>query len=185
MLPSALHFPSLLDKKASQLALLSPQLRTPPYIMYGSVFFSPRNLSMHPNAKVLSDTSAGIISQMIEVSDEQFEDIVAKAMDSFPKQLEAAKNVGIVIADEPTPEQRTKLELRNNQTLFGLYEGIPLTQRTGNYSGVLPDKITIFKNPMLAYVSTIAELKEEVHHTLWHELAHHFGLGHNHIEQLE
>ena len=122
---------------------------------------------------------------MIEISDEQFERIVAEAMDKFPSQLEEAKNVAIVIADEPTPEQRVRLELRHNQTLFGLYEGIPLVQRNGNYSGVLPDKITIFKNPIVHHVTSLAELKEEVRHTLWHELAHHFGLDHEHIERLE
>ena len=122
---------------------------------------------------------------MIDVSDEQFEQIVADAMDKFPEQLAEAKNVGIVIADEPTPEQRVKLSLRHNQTLFGLYEGIPLTRRTGNYSGVLPDKITLFKGPLSASVTSVTELEEAVRHTLWHELAHHFGLDHDHIEKLE
>ena len=122
---------------------------------------------------------------MIDINDEQFEQIVADAMDEFPDQLEEAKNVGIVIADEPTPEQRVKLSLHAHQTLFGLYEGIPLTQRNGSYSGVLPDKITIFKVPMARSVNSLEELKEEVRHTLWHELAHHFGLDHGHIEKLE
>ncbi len=106
-------------------------------------------------------------------------------MDLLSKQLEQAKNVGIVIADEPTPEQREKLKLRGNETLFGLYEGIPLTKRNNNYSGVLPDKITLFKLPMARHASTLEELQEEIHKTLWHELAHHFGLEHSHIRELE
>ncbi len=122
---------------------------------------------------------------MISVSDEQFEAMVAKAMDHLPKQLEEAKNVGIVTQDEPTPEQRIKLELRHNETLFGLYEGIPLTKRNNNYSGVLPDKITLFKHPLQASVSTENELQEQIYHTLWHELAHHFGLDHDRIHDLE
>lgn len=122
---------------------------------------------------------------MIEVSDEQFEQIVADAMDQLEKQLADANNVGIVIADDPTEEQRERLKLHGGQTLFGLYEGIPLTQRNNNYSGVLPDKITIFKNPACMHAETLADLKQAVHHTLWHELAHHFGLDHHQIYERE
>lgn len=111
--------------------------------------------------------------------------MVGKSMDLLAKQMEEVKNVGIVIADEPTPEQRETLRLRGNETLFGLYEGIPLTKRNNNYSGVLPDKITLFKLPLVMHASTMAELQEEVHKTLWHELAHHFGLEHSHIHKLE
>ena len=132
-----------------------------------------------------TNTAVAIIKIMIEVSDEQFAQLVGKAMDALSKQMEEVKNVGIVIADDPTPEQRVKLELRGNETLFGLYEGIPLTRRNNNYSGVLPDKITIFKNPLSMSVNTIEELQKEVHHTLWHELAHHFGLNHDRIHKLE
>jgi len=122
---------------------------------------------------------------MIDVSDEMFEAAIAKAMDSLSKQMSEVKNVAIVMADEPTPEQRKKLALRHDQTLFGLYEGIPLTQRGGNYSGVLPDKITLFKIPLQMSAHTYADFEEEVRHTLWHELAHHFGLGHGHIADRE
>lgn len=122
---------------------------------------------------------------MIEVSDEQFAKMVGKSMDLLAKQMEDVKNVGIVIADEPTSEQRKKLELRGNETLFGLYEGIPLTKRNNNYSGVLPDKITLFKLPLALHATDLKELQEEIHKTLWHELAHHFGLDHDKIHELE
>lgn len=122
---------------------------------------------------------------MIEISDEEFAKMVGQSMDILSKQMEEVKNVGIVIADEPTEEQRQKLALRQGDSLFGLYEGIPLTRRTNNYSGVLPDKITIFKLPMARYVSNRKELREQVHKTLWHELAHHFGLDHDRIHELE
>lgn len=122
---------------------------------------------------------------MIDVSDEVFADMVSNAIDRLHHKFKDAKNVGIVIADEPSPEQREKLLLRNDESLFGLYEGIPLTARHNGYSGVLPDKITIFKLPMCAYVHNEAELQEQVHHTLWHELAHHFGLNHQQIREKE
>jgi predicted Zn-dependent protease with MMP-like domain len=122
---------------------------------------------------------------MLEITDSQFETAVAEAMDSLSKQMSEVKNVGIVMADEPTPDQRTKLLLRNDQSLFGLYEGIPLTKRNNNYSGVLPDKITLFKLPLSAYANSYEEFKEQVRHTLWHELAHHFGLDHDGIHARE
>jgi predicted Zn-dependent protease with MMP-like domain len=122
---------------------------------------------------------------MTQVSDEQFERMVADAMDALAKQLADVKNVGIVIAEEPDEAQREKLHLRGNQSLFGLYEGIPLTKRNSNYSGVLPDKITIFKLPLASSVDTAAELQKAVHHTLWHELGHHYGLEHTDIYERE
>lgn len=106
-------------------------------------------------------------------------------MDLHAKQMQEVKNVGIVIADEPTAEQRKTLLLRGNETLFGLYEGIPLTKRNNNYSGVLPDKITLFKIPLSMHANSLQDLQEEIHKTLWHELAHHFGLEHDRIHELE
>lgn len=119
-------------------------------------------------------------------SDKDFEELVNKAIDRIPKLYqEHLNNVAIVIADEPTPEQREKLKLRCNETLFGLYEGIPLTQRGAGYNLVLPDKITIFKLPMAHYVDTQEELAEQVRHTVWHEIAHYYGLNHEQIHKLE
>lgn len=93
---------------------------------------------------------------MIALSQEVFEQIVGEAMDAQPeKYMLRLKNVVFVVDDDPTPEQRTKLHLHNNQTLWGLYEGIPQTARGNSYNLVLPDKITIFKNPILASSNTL------------------------------
>lgn len=123
---------------------------------------------------------------MIEISDEAFDAIISNAMNELPEQyVENMKNVAIVIADEPTMEQRKKLKLHCNQTLFGLYEGIPLTKRGAGYNLVLPDKITIFKNPIRSFSSDIETFKKQVKHTLWHEIAHHYGLDHDRIHEIE
>jgi predicted Zn-dependent protease with MMP-like domain len=123
---------------------------------------------------------------MLELSDEEFEKIIAEAMDSLPERFFAhAKNVAVVWANDPTPEQRIKQKLRPDQTLFGLYEGIPLTRRGDNYNFVLPDKITIFKNPILYFSHDLSAVKKQVKHTLWHEIAHHYGLDHDRIHELE
>lgn len=121
-----------------------------------------------------------------DISDPQFDELITKALDSLPqKYIQKMQNVAIVIADEPTREQRQKLALRCDQTLFGLYEGIPLTQRGMGYNLVLPDKITLFKRPIVAASPTSKALQEQIRHTLWHEIAHHFGLDHARIHALE
>lgn len=123
---------------------------------------------------------------MVEVSQKQFEEFVAEAIDAIPKKYaERMNNVGFVVEDEPNEEQRQKLHLVDGATLYGLYEGIPLTQRTSGYSMVLPDKITLFKKPMEWTSNTLNDLKEQIKHTIWHELAHHFGLNHDQIYKLE
>lgn len=119
-------------------------------------------------------------------TDEEFEKLVNESLDRLPKRyLESLKNIAIVIADEPTPEQKKALKLRCDQTLFGLYEGVPLTRR-GNTLGILPpDKITIFKLPIAAYSANEAQLKDQVARTVWHEVAHYYGLNHQQIHKLE
>jgi predicted Zn-dependent protease with MMP-like domain len=112
--------------------------------------------------------------------------MIGQAMDELPEQyITGLKNVVVTYEDEPSAEQREKLKLNCHQTLFGLYEGIPLTKRGAGYNLVLPDKITIFKNPMLHAVHDMGALKAQVKHTLWHEIAHYFGLDHDRIHELE
>jgi len=122
---------------------------------------------------------------MITVSDEEFATLIEDAFQTIPKaHKHAIENVAIVYADEPTLEQREKLRLRHDETLFGLYEGVPLTHRQGMTS-YGPDKITIFKWPIVSSVDSMEALREQVRHTLWHEVAHYFGLNHEQIHALE
>jgi predicted Zn-dependent protease with MMP-like domain len=123
---------------------------------------------------------------MIEVSDEQFDALTTQALDELPQErIEGLKNVAIVYEDEPSEDQVQKIMLRGDQTLLGLYEGIPLTKRGNGYNLVIPDKITLFKKALCNRASTPAELKEEIKHTLWHEIAHFYGLDHEQIHALE
>lgn len=122
---------------------------------------------------------------MIQVSDQQFEELINAAMASLPGQhIKQIANVAILTQDDPTPEQRLQLKLRADQSLYGLYEGIPLSARQGQ-TPLMPDRITLFKNPLSAYVSTLAEFKEQIRHTLWHEIGHYYGLDHTRIHELE
>lgn len=129
-------------------------------------------------------SSVWYATTMFSVPQKQFEDYVADALDSLPQRYQdKLNNILITVEDEPSADQRTKLHLHEGVTLFGLYEGVPLTHRGGNYSGVVPDKITIFKIPTEASVNTDAELKEQIRHTVWHEVAHYYGLDHFEISK--
>jgi predicted Zn-dependent protease with MMP-like domain len=123
---------------------------------------------------------------VLSITDEEFDKIISQAMDELPDEyIQKLNNIVVTYEDEPTPEQREKLRLRCDQTLFGLYEGIPLTKRGAGYNFVLPDKITIFKNPILAFSHDLTSFKAHVKHTLWHEIAHFFGLDHGRIHAIE
>ncbi len=122
---------------------------------------------------------------MIEISDEQFEKVVSEGIDAIPKLYQKhLDNVAFIVEDNPTPEQMIKLQLMHGELLFGLYEGIPLPQRLGT-TKLLPDKITIFKNPALHVSQSLDELREHIRHTIWHEVAHYYGLDHDRIHELE
>ncbi len=120
-------------------------------------------------------------------TDKEFDTLISKAMDELPKRdIENLENVAITYADEPDEHQSHKMSLRQNTLLLGLYEGIPLTKRGAGYNLVLPDKITLFKLPIVKYCQmTGTELAEQVKHTLWHEIAHFYGLNHTEIHRRE
>lgn len=123
---------------------------------------------------------------MNHITDEEFDALITRAMDELPQEyIKGLDNVAIVQADEPTDEQKIKMKLREGVLLLGLYEGIPLTQRGGNYSFVLPDKITLFKHAILQITHDDTSLLEQIKRTLWHEMAHYYGLNHSHIDKLE
>ncbi len=124
---------------------------------------------------------------MVKITDKLFGDLIGKSLDELPQEYvkKLLKDVAVTWQDEPTLEQRSQLQLRGNQTLFGLYEGLPLPQRYSGYTKLTPDKITIFKGPICYASSDMQELNEHIKHTVWHEMAHYFGLDHNRIHELE
>ncbi len=124
---------------------------------------------------------------MQDISDEQFETMIGKALDALPEKYVSRllADVAVTWADEPSPEQRATLKLRRGETLFGLYEGLPLPSRYSGASKLTPDKITIFKHPIISHSRDLRELQEQIKHTLWHEMAHYFGLDHPRIYELE
>jgi predicted Zn-dependent protease with MMP-like domain len=120
------------------------------------------------------------------MTDEQFDRLITKAMNELPqKYIKGLDNVAIVMADEPTSDQVGKMKLDGKRLLLGLYEGIPLTQRGSGYNFVLPDKITLFKNSILVVSSGEDDLFENIKRTLWHEIAHYYGLDHDRIDEIQ
>jgi len=93
-------------------------------------------------------------------------------------------NVDVVVERRPRRRQLGEAGLDAQGVLFGLYEGIPLTQRSADYGMVLPDKITIFQEPLEQEFRGDAELVAEVRRTVLHELAHHFGMSDEELERL-
>src|SRR5687767_5402974 len=103
---------------------------------------------------------------MIEVSDEQFQELIDQALGELPgEHAQGIKNIAILYEAQPTPEQRQKLALRHDQTLLGLYEGVPLPQRQGTTT-LYPDKITLFREPLQWHARSLEDLKEQIKHTL-------------------
>lgn len=122
---------------------------------------------------------------MFSVTDEAFDGIISKAMDELPQEyIKGLDNVAILYADDPDEYQREKAKLDNRHILLGLYEGIPLTQRGAGYSFVLPDKITLFKNPLLMVSQSLEDFYEQVKRALWHEIAHYYGLSHADMDRV-
>ena len=122
---------------------------------------------------------------MISISREQFERLVHKALSDIPPDIRLSiQNVDIVVDNVASMNQIAGTGIENVMELLGLYEGIPITERYG-YDMVLPDKITLFQKPIEAICDNQEQITEEISKTLIHEIAHHFGLDDNHLDQLE
>ncbi len=115
----------------------------------------------------------------------KFEWLVAQAIESLPGEFqERLENIDIVVADLPTREQLRALGGRRGETLLGLYEGVPLTQRSHGYGFVIPDKVTIFQRPIESICKNDAQIIAEVQSVVRHEIAHHFGISDDRLRQL-
>lgn len=122
---------------------------------------------------------------MINVSRDVFINMINDSMLELSKNhIQNLKNVAIIVEDIPSPQQLKLLNVGKYQTLYGLYEGVPLSRRQGNLK-TIPDKITLFKNPIEGGSNNLLELKENIRHTLWHEIAHYYGLDHQQINLLD
>ena len=115
---------------------------------------------------------------MLRMSVEEFERTVAQALDGLPEEIgELLENVAVVVEDEPTDEEIAEAGLDPEQdTLFGIYQGTSLTERGAGFAGELPDRIVIYRRPLLAACRDRVELIDEIRDTVVHEIGHYFGL---------
>ncbi len=113
----------------------------------------------------------------LDISPEEFERLVDSALDQIPDALaERVSNLVVLVEDEPPPDQPSDL--------LGLYDGVALTEQEGGNLARLPDRIFVFRLPLLDYCSTPEELVEEVRVTVVHEIAHHFGIDDDRLHDL-
>lgn len=103
----------------------------------------------------------------VEMTRARFEELVADALDLLPKEFANAMNNVVVLVEDHDP---------NDPSLLGLYEGVALTERDSTYGGVLPDRITIYREPLLDMCESEEHVIDEVATTVIHEIAHHFGI---------
>lgn len=113
---------------------------------------------------------------MLQVTEDEFEEYVDRAVESVPASLLDLVENCILVIEEETPPGMPEL--------LGIYEGVPLDQRGVDYSGVLPDRIVIFRNPLLRHCRTREELVEQVRVTVVHEIAHFFGIDDARLDEL-
>jgi predicted Zn-dependent protease with MMP-like domain len=114
------------------------------------------------------------MKSVVDVEPGRFEEMVADALDGLPEELGALMaNVAVTVEHQPGPSG-----------LLGLYQGVPLTSRTTQYAGVLPDRITIYRLAICAACGTADEVAEEVRRTVIHEVAHHFGIDDDRLDEL-
>ncbi|MGD0795060.1 MAG: metallopeptidase family protein [Dehalococcoidales bacterium] len=116
---------------------------------------------------------------------ERFEMLVARAVEGLPEEFrERLDNIDIVVADRPTLKQLSKAERKRGETLLGLYEGVPLPERTHGYGFVVPDVITIFQGPVESVCKSDSGIIAEVRRVVLHEIAHHFGISDDRLREL-
>lgn len=120
------------------------------------------------------------------LSNEQFDELVAEALDSLPDFfLERLQNIEVVVAEWPSTATLRQMGMANRLELLGLYEGVPLTERTSNYGLTPPDLITLFQRPIIAATDgSLDAVRAEVRHTVIHEIAHHFGISDERLWEL-
>ena len=120
----------------------------------------------------------------MRIATERFEQLVADAIESLPELfLSNLENVVVTVELNPSREQRAFHNLSPSETLFGLYEGVPMTER-GSYRPALPDRITIFQRPLEQACDSEAELTREIRNTVAHEVAHFFGIDDDRLDEL-
>jgi len=124
--------------------------------------------------------------ERLKIAPGKFEQLVAEALDDLPPFFQdKLDNVEVLVQSWPTPHDLRSVGLERGYTLLGLYHGVPLTERTQGYNLVTPDTVTLFQGPIELVAGDDHErIREQVRHTVVHEIAHHFGIDDDRLHQL-
>jgi predicted Zn-dependent protease with MMP-like domain len=118
-----------------------------------------------------------VIYPVMRIPPEEFEALVETALEGLPDEFSALlENVAVMVEEEPDPDDLEALGLEPDEELFGLYQGVPLTDRDAFFQAALPDRVFIYRGPILRYCATRRQVIREIRDTVVHELGHHFGL---------
>lgn len=121
-----------------------------------------------------------------DITIQEFEQYVEEAVTALPEEFKKElENIDIIVEVWPTIQDLQTIRAHHGAMLFGLYRGVPKTKRGLYYSGVLPDKITIFTGPILSISRTIEDVKDQIKKTVIHEIGHYFGLSEKEITNAE
>ena len=117
---------------------------------------------------------------------ERFTRLVEESLLEIPPRFrEEMKNVAVVVEDEPPPHVLEEMEVEPGDTLFGLYQGTPLTERGWGYGNALPDRISIYQGPIEDACADDDEIRDCIAETVIHEFGHYFGMSEEEIEEIE
>ena len=136
---------------------------------------TPETAEPPETTEVSATAESGEPAQSLVISEARFDELVSEALDSIPPELAEAMDNVAVLVEEEHPEE---------PDLLGLYEGVALTERTHDYGFVLPDRITIYRRPIVAMCADERDVVHEVLVTVVHEVAHHFGLDEDTLHRL-
>ena len=115
-----------------------------------------------------------------------FERLVVEAIALIPKRFRREiRNLAVIVEDEPSPALLDEMEIEPPDSLYGLYQGTPLTERTSSYGNTLPDRITLYQKPIEEDCEDEDEVRAVIGETLIHEVGHYFGLSEEEIEEIE
>ena len=117
---------------------------------------------------------------------ERFEKLVEEALNEIPRRFrKEMKNVAVVVEDEPSQELLDEMEIEPGDTLFGLYQGTPLPERSWGFGNNLPDRISIYQKPTEEACESEEDVRDCVAETVIHEFGHYFGMSEEEIEEIE
>ena len=117
---------------------------------------------------------------------ERFEQLVAEALRDIPKIFrDEMQNVGVVVEDQPSVEVLEEMGIEPSDALYGLYQGTPLPEREWNYGNTLPDRITIYQQPIVEDCEDEDDIMDCIAETVMHEFGHHFGMSEEEMDEVE